>query len=134
MSATIPPERHNPKAWANYGCKDTIIFGEMQENGEKNAIFSLEDGASAYSLEFRGGRYPNIFGTINKERRGLLGLAKGGDDKGIQRTTGMRVGVGVTLDLLTIRIVACLPFGTLLGIVQNSGGLADTVAKALATC
>ena len=26
----------------------------MQENGEKNAIFSLEDGASAYSLEFRG--------------------------------------------------------------------------------
>ena len=74
-----------------------------------------------------------IFGAINKERRGLLGLAKGGDDKGIQRTTGMRVRVGVTLDLLTIRIVACLPFGTLLGIVQNSGGLADTVAKALVT-
>ncbi|MBR5824077.1 MAG: hypothetical protein IKY67_08055 [Paludibacteraceae bacterium] len=21
MSATTPPERHNPKAWANYGCK-----------------------------------------------------------------------------------------------------------------
>lgn len=46
----------------------------------------------------------------------------------------MRVGVGVTLDFLTIRIVACLPFGTLLGIVQNNGSLADTVAKALATC
>ena len=61
-----------------------------------------------------------IFGAINKERRGLLGLAEGGDDEGIQRTTRMRVGVGVTLDLLTIRIVACLPFGTLLGIVQNS--------------
>lgn len=75
-----------------------------------------------------------LFGAINKERRGLLGLAKGGDDEGIQRTTGMRVGVGVTLDLLTIRIVACLPFCTLLGIMQNSGGLADTVAKALATC
>ena len=56
MSATIPPERHNPKAWANYGCKDTIIFGEMQENGEKIDIFSLENGASAYSLEFRGER------------------------------------------------------------------------------
>ena len=42
MSAIIPPERHNPKAWANYGCKDTIIFGEMQENGEKIDIFSLE--------------------------------------------------------------------------------------------
>ena len=26
----------------------------MQENGEKIAIFSLEDGASAYSLEVRG--------------------------------------------------------------------------------
>ena len=46
----------------------------------------------------------------------------------------MRVRVGVTLDLLTIRIVACLPFGTLLGIVQNSRGLADTFAKALAAC
>ena len=75
-----------------------------------------------------------IFGTMNKERRELLGLAEGGDDEGIQRTTGMRVGVGVTLDLLTIRIVACLPFCTLLGIMQNSGSLADTVAKALATC
>ena len=56
MSATTPPERHNPKAWANYGCKDTIIFGEKQENGEKIDIFSLENGASAYSLEFRGER------------------------------------------------------------------------------
>ena len=26
----------------------------MQENGEKIDIFSLENGASAYSLEFRG--------------------------------------------------------------------------------
>ena len=31
MSATIPPERHNPKAWANYECKDTIIFWTEQE-------------------------------------------------------------------------------------------------------
>ena len=54
MSATIPPERHNPKAWANYGCKDTDFFALMQENGEKIDIFSLENGASAYSLEFRG--------------------------------------------------------------------------------
>ena len=61
-----------------------------------------------------------IFGAINKERRGLLGLAKGRNNESVQRTTRMRVRVGVTLDLLTIRIVACLPFGTLLGIVQNS--------------
>ena len=39
MSATTPPERHNPKAWANYGCKDTIIFGEMQEKSHFSAIF-----------------------------------------------------------------------------------------------
>ena len=45
MSGNYPPERHNPKAWANYECKDTIIFGEMQENGEKIAIFCLEDAA-----------------------------------------------------------------------------------------
>ena len=29
----------------------------MQENGEKIDIFSLENGASAYSLEFRGEGY-----------------------------------------------------------------------------
>ena len=58
-----------------------------------------------------------IFGAINKERRGLLGLAKGGDDEGIQRTTGMRVGVGVTVDLLHIFIVAQLPLSALFGIV-----------------
>lgn len=55
----------------------------MQENGEKIAIFSLEDGASAYSLEFRGGKSRMIFGAINKERRGLLGLAEGGDDESV---------------------------------------------------
>jgi hypothetical protein len=30
MYATIPPERHNPKAWANYGCKGTIKFADLQ--------------------------------------------------------------------------------------------------------
>ena len=30
MSATTPPERHNPKAWANYGCKDTTKFADVQ--------------------------------------------------------------------------------------------------------
>jgi hypothetical protein len=42
MSATIPPERHNPKAWANYGCKDTIIFGEMQVKIALRANFLVE--------------------------------------------------------------------------------------------
>ena len=69
MSATIPPERHNPKAWANYGCKDTIIFGEMQENGEKIDIFSLENGASAYYLEIRGERY---LAPCSRARRNLM--------------------------------------------------------------
>ena len=53
-------------------CKGTIIFGEMQENGEKNRHF-----------QFRGGRSRMIFGAINKERRGLLGLAEGGDDESV---------------------------------------------------
>ena len=39
-----PPERHNPKAWANYGCKDTDFFALMQENGDFFAIFTLEAG------------------------------------------------------------------------------------------
>ena len=30
MSATAPPERHNPKAWANYGCKGTTKNADMQ--------------------------------------------------------------------------------------------------------
>ena len=30
MSATTPPKRHNPKAWANYGCKDTTKFADVQ--------------------------------------------------------------------------------------------------------
>ena len=30
MSATTPPERHNPKAWANYGCKGTTKFADVQ--------------------------------------------------------------------------------------------------------
>ena len=46
MSATIPPERHNPKAWANYGCKDTDFFALMQENSDFFAIFSLEAGVT----------------------------------------------------------------------------------------
>ena len=47
MSATTPPERHNPKAWANYGCKDTIIFGEMQEKSHFGAIFLVDGGILA---------------------------------------------------------------------------------------
>ena len=83
---------------------------------------------------FRGGRYPNIFGTINKERRGLLGLAEGRDDEGIQGAARGWIRVGVAVDLLHVFIVALLPLCALLGVVQNSGGLADTVAKTLATC
>ena len=30
MSATTPPKRHNPKAWANYGCKGTEKFAIVQ--------------------------------------------------------------------------------------------------------
>ena len=41
-------------------CKDTEFLGEMQENGEKIAIFSLEAGDTRM-----------IFGAINKERRGF---------------------------------------------------------------
>ena len=37
-------------------CKGTIFFGEMQENGEKIAIFSLEAGDTRI-----------LFGAINKE-------------------------------------------------------------------
>ena len=53
MSATTPPERHNPKAWANYGCKDTDFFVQMQENGEKIAIFCFEDAAEALQVKVR---------------------------------------------------------------------------------
>ena len=31
MSCNCPPERHNPKAWANYGCKDSELFWIEQE-------------------------------------------------------------------------------------------------------
>ena len=30
MSCNYPPERHNPKAWANYGCKGTTKFASVQ--------------------------------------------------------------------------------------------------------
>ena len=43
MSATTPPKRHNPKAWANYGYKGTTKFADMQENSEKNRYF-LDNG------------------------------------------------------------------------------------------
>ena len=43
MSATTPPERHNPKAWANYGCKGSELFWIEQENSDFFAKFSLED-------------------------------------------------------------------------------------------
>ena len=55
MSATTPPERHNPKAWANYGCKDTTKFADVQILSAKSfkslksskgnkVFFSLGDG------------------------------------------------------------------------------------------
>jgi hypothetical protein len=40
----------------------------MQENGEKIAVFSLENGASAYSLEFRVEENPNTI-RDNKQRK-----------------------------------------------------------------
>ena len=43
MSATTPPKRHNPKAWANYGYKGSEKFADMQENSEKIAIFWIMD-------------------------------------------------------------------------------------------
>ena len=39
MSATTPPKRHNPKAWANYGCKGTTKFANVQEKSHFSAIF-----------------------------------------------------------------------------------------------
>ena len=44
MSATLR-RRCQTSLGAGSRCKGTIIFGEMQENGEKIAIFSLEDAA-----------------------------------------------------------------------------------------
>ena len=41
MSATIPPERHNPKAWANYGCKDTKKKRTEQGKRVKTMFFTL---------------------------------------------------------------------------------------------
>ena len=75
-----------------------------------------------------------IFGAINKERLGLLGLAKGGDDKSVQGTARRWIRIGVAVDLSLVFFVALLPLSALLLVVQDSGGLADTVAKALATC
>jgi hypothetical protein len=42
MSATPADDVQTSPAW-NCGCKGTIIFGEMQENGKKIAMSSLED-------------------------------------------------------------------------------------------
>ena len=61
-------------------------------------------------------------------------MAEGGDNESIQRTARRRIGIGVTVDLLHVFVVAQLPLSALFGIVQNSRGLADTFAKALAAC
>jgi len=53
MSCNYPPERHNPKAWANYGCKDTTKFADVQENSEKIAIFWIMDAHEGYGTAFR---------------------------------------------------------------------------------
>jgi hypothetical protein len=53
MSATTPPKRHNPKAWANYGCKGSEKFADMQENSEKIAIFWIMDAHGGYGTACR---------------------------------------------------------------------------------
>ena len=42
MSAIALPERHNPKAWANYGCKDSEFLGDMQIKITLEVIFIVE--------------------------------------------------------------------------------------------
>ena len=64
----------------------------------------------------------------------LLGLAEGGDDKSVQGTARRGIRIGVAIDLSLVFFVALLPLSSLLLVVQDSGGLADTVAKRLATC
>ena len=44
MSAIALPERHNPKAWANYGCKDSEFLGDMQIKITLEVIFIVEGG------------------------------------------------------------------------------------------
>lgn len=46
MSATTPPERHNPKAWANYGCKDSELFWIVQIKSLFGVIFSKKTDKS----------------------------------------------------------------------------------------
>ena len=53
MLALPPPERYDSKAWANYGCKDTDFFVQMQENGDFFAIFCFEDAAEALQVKVR---------------------------------------------------------------------------------
>ena len=40
MSAITPPKRHNPKAWANYGCKGSELFWIAQEKSDFFAFFT----------------------------------------------------------------------------------------------
>ena len=50
MSAIALPERHNPKAWANYGCKDSEFLGDMQIKITLEVIFMVE-GVKKYGVE-----------------------------------------------------------------------------------
>jgi hypothetical protein len=57
MSATAPPERHNPKAWTNYGCKDSEIFWIEQIFCLKSYVSLIgKDNESPNSIRENGHR------------------------------------------------------------------------------
>ena len=65
MSATTPPKRHNPKAWANYGCKGTIKFADVQEKSHFSAIFLV------WGVECKG---RNLLGGVPPSTKPVVGI------------------------------------------------------------
>ena len=57
MSATTPPKRHNPKAWANYECKVSEKFAIVQEKSHFSVIFLVL--GVMFNLIIHLGRYRN---------------------------------------------------------------------------